>query len=365
MRKYLTYLAAMMAVMILLAPMRAEAESADGFRVEESGTVAIVSGHAADDKVSSLQFTLKVDAVSGAKVEFQFYANAGIQEYRYDQTTKNLNIYLSGTDALFAEGTDTLAVGKILVTDGNGDNASATVSVVEDSLKYVYGTELRTMEDLELPGSVQMGKAPAPVNTPAPTQAPQATPAPTSSPGQNQGGNNGQGGNSGSQGNTGNQGGNSGSQGNTGSQTITTGTQGGTGTSGEGTGSAGNAGAGGGSNSSHGSSNHTSQAGGNGTSGSSADSQSPTPVESDAPDETEGSLPETDADTEESDEDFSDSSLTPSEEDAEEEAAEEEGGIDWIFIAAIAAILLLVAVAVTAVIVLNRKPKISDIWDER
>lgn len=201
-------------VPVTLFSMQVHAASGDGFMLDEKGTVTIVSEHAAKEGVSSLQFSLSVNSADASRVEFQFEgSNAKIADFRYDEGGKKLNVYLAGVDALFAENTDSLTVGRLVVLDGNGGNASAAVSVVEDSLQYVYGTELKRMEGVELPGTVQMGAPPAaevtpeppsptqappeePLETPPPTQAPQPeepvptqapepvwTPAPTQNPG--------------------------------------------------------------------------------------------------------------------------------------------------------------------------------------
>jgi len=348
MRKYHIHLLAAAAVLFLLLPMRV---SADGLNIDAAGNVAIVSDHAAEDGISSLQFSLAVEAASGAQVEFQFLGSARVQEYRYDGETGRMNVYIAGTEALFLEGTDTLAVGKILVSDGTG-SASAAVSVVEDSLLYVYGTDLVTATDLEIPGKVQIGEASQPVVTPPPvtspptdptesTPEPTQTPPPTSNPD-----------------NTGHQG-NNGNQGNTGSQTGT-GAEGSAGSQG---GTAGNGGSHGNAGSNSGNSNGSGSLSGSSMGGSSG-TQTPTAEPSDIPGEPEGSTSEADEDPGESGEDFSESGQISSDEDAEREEEPDDGGISWLIFMVAGAALLLLGVAVMAVAVLKRKPKISDIWDE-
>lgn len=146
-------------------------------RLDEGGTVTIVSQHAAKEGVSSLGFCLSVESANAAGVEFQFgESGAKIKDYRYDEATGSLKVYLAGTEALFASGTDALTVGKIKVLDGSGNEMNATVSVVENSLQYVYGTELKTMQGVELPGAVQIGPAvvqPQPPSDPQPPSEPQ------------------------------------------------------------------------------------------------------------------------------------------------------------------------------------------------
>lgn len=180
-----------MAVSVLLLTfllsVRARAEGDDGFRLDEQGSVTVVSRHAAQEKVSSLCFSLSVDAAGAEKVDFTFNdSNAKVLDYRYDKTTKELKVYVAGTEALFGAGADSLALGRVTAVDGNGKAVEARVSVVEDSLRYVYGTELRTMENVDLPGTVtlaggtaQVTPTPTPAPTPGNTQTPPPQPTPT------------------------------------------------------------------------------------------------------------------------------------------------------------------------------------------
>ena len=175
MRKKILSIVSALFMFAVLLPIQAQAAGRDGFRLDENGTVTVVSQHAASEKVSSMSFSLSVE--SAGTPEFLFNENlAKIQEFRYDTESGKLNIYLAGTEALFAEGADSLAVGKIIVKDESGRETEAKVSVVEDSLQYVYGTEVKTMEDLELPGTVQIGAASTPQVTPPAMVTPTAVP---------------------------------------------------------------------------------------------------------------------------------------------------------------------------------------------
>lgn len=207
MRKYLCNILIALFLFTALPSMRVLAAGRDGFRLDDGGTVTVVSQHAAKEEISSLGFSLLVESDNADKVEFQFEeSNAEILEFRYDENAKKLNIYVAGTEALFAEGTDSLTIGRVIVQDENGGEASAKVSVVEDSLQYVYGAELKTMQELDLPEAVQLGPVrgdspndnddddeadddddnydvpAAPAVTPAPTASPVRTPRPTARP---------------------------------------------------------------------------------------------------------------------------------------------------------------------------------------
>ena len=171
--------------------MQVQAEGSDGFELDGTGTVTLRSQHAAKEEISSLQFSLTVDSAEAAQVEFEFgQNNARIAEFRYDENAKQLNIYMAGVDALFAENTEALTIGKIILRDNSGNAVDGTVSVVENSLQYVYGEELKPMESVEVPGAVLIGpsaqnpppeQTPQPGVTPQPEQTPPAaeeTPAP-------------------------------------------------------------------------------------------------------------------------------------------------------------------------------------------
>lgn len=165
MRKCICFMMISVSLFAALLSLRVQAASGDGLRLDEGGTVTVVSQHAAKEGISSLCFSLSVESANGASVEFQFGdSKAKILDYRYDAAAGNLKVYLAGTEALFAEGTDALTVGKIKVLDGGGNEVTATVSAVENSLQYVYGTEVKTMLEVELPEAVQIG--PAPVEPP-------------------------------------------------------------------------------------------------------------------------------------------------------------------------------------------------------
>ncbi len=181
MRKCICFMMISVSLFAALLSLRVQAASGDGLRLDEGGTVTVVSQHAAKEGISSLCFSLSVESANGASVEFQFGdSKAKILDYRYDAAAGNLKVYLAGTEALFAEGTDALTVGKIKVLDGGGNEVTATVSAVENSLQYVYGTEVKTMLEVELPEAVQIGPAPVepPPSQPENPSTPENPPTP-------------------------------------------------------------------------------------------------------------------------------------------------------------------------------------------
>ena len=148
-------------LLVLLLPLQVLAEgSGDGFRLDQSGTVTLDSSHAAKEGISSCCFSLTVEPENGNHVEFVFAGDlAEIMEYRYNADEKKLNVYVAGKDSLFPEGTESLAIGKVVVTDGSGNSGTATVSVDEGSLQFVYGAEARIMEDVAIPEAVKLGQS--------------------------------------------------------------------------------------------------------------------------------------------------------------------------------------------------------------
>lgn len=187
MKKYLYYILSVLFLSAVLLPIQVRAAGRSGLKLDENGTVTVVLPQAAREGISSLGFSLSVEPAGEASAEFQFNGNmAEILEYRYDKSSGKLNVYVAGTEALFAEGTDSLTIGEVVVRDSSGREAAAGVSFVEGSLQYVHGAELKTVTDMDLPGTVQIGSSSGmtPATTPPATQAPVVTqpPAVTQTP---------------------------------------------------------------------------------------------------------------------------------------------------------------------------------------
>ena len=351
MRKYM--LAAFLAVFVFafLPSMQAQAQSSDGFELDGTGTVTLRSQHAAKEKVSSLQFSLTVESAEAVQVDFEFgQNNARLAEFRYDENEKKLNIYMAGVDALFAENTDALTIGKVIIRNGSGEEAAAKVSVVEDSLQYVYGTELKQMDDVEIPAAVQLGEVPQetppPVNTPEPVQTPDPGAQETPNPGPQ--------------------------------QTPDPGTQNPPDSGNQDDDDDPNDGWNPGWEESNNNSNGTSQSSGNNrkpskTQVASTASRSPQPSTSPEVSVSPSPQPESSSEEELSVEDVEDisseeipseeeinaSAEAPTEEETSGQAVESENGIDWILVVVIIAIVIFVAVAAISIVVLKGK-KDSD-----
>lgn len=186
----------------MLLPMRAFADTDTAFTlsVDQTGAVALVSPDAAQNKISSVQFSLKLGGGNAAAVDLEFsdaVKNAAkIYEARYQPSSATLNVYISGTQPLFAEGVTTLAVGKVTAYDAGGREMAVSARVVDGSIKYVYDGELRgdptptpTPTATPTPGTSYPGPVwpvdpdptplPSLTPTPEPTVKPTATPTPT------------------------------------------------------------------------------------------------------------------------------------------------------------------------------------------
>lgn len=306
-----------MFVWMVLLSARVQAAEKDFIRLDEKGTVTLVSAQMAEDGVSTLTFSISVDTAGADNVEFLFEeCNAKLLEYRYDQKEKKMNIYIAGTKELFPDGTNSLTVGRIVIRDGNGAAASAKAGVVAGSLQYVNGSELRNVEEMEDFGMVQISgtDAPPPQITPPPAASSPPRPeeedrdeedSPTENNPQGTGGNTSGTGNNG--------------QG-TGGRPQGTGNQGGT-------------------------------------------VVVRVPQSTDKPSEPSASpaTPTPELQEDASDANVSDFLQQPSDPSADSEAREEEDGtegqIDWIFVLAVAAIVVFAGVAVMAFVTLNRKPE--------
>ena len=96
--------------------------------------VALALPQEADQSATALRLTFQVEG-GDATAEFLFDQGltSSVQEYRYEETSGRLTVYLAGEEPLFQNGS--LELGSIRLKAQKG--ASATVRVVEDSLELV------------------------------------------------------------------------------------------------------------------------------------------------------------------------------------------------------------------------------------
>lgn len=107
-----------------------------------SADIKIQSSHAAAERITSLQFSVKIDAdANEEEPAFKFSEDlndVAVKEYRYNSGV--MTIYLSGENPLFSDSDEDvfLNVGSITLP-----NTASAVSIVDNSLKYVYGTSVK------------------------------------------------------------------------------------------------------------------------------------------------------------------------------------------------------------------------------
>lgn len=168
---------------LVLLPLKAYAAELQTVSLIASGDraeIVLNFPQAAAEEISSLQISIKVSVNSNrARVEFvQAELSAKIVESRYHSDTNTLNIYIAGTKPLFNKSNPVLSLGYVKIS-GEG-SAAADVEVVENSLKFVRGTELVVQNSgVSYPDAVRIsysqGEAPP---TPSVTDNPAVTDSP-------------------------------------------------------------------------------------------------------------------------------------------------------------------------------------------
>lgn len=106
----------------------AYAASAEGITVTDGGNVTVQSK---EQGVCAFQFSLDVTADEGTEVSFEFDGGLAVRvaEYRYNEDTGIMNIYVADSKPLF-DASESLTVGAV---------KGGTASAVEDSFKLVDG----------------------------------------------------------------------------------------------------------------------------------------------------------------------------------------------------------------------------------
>ncbi len=160
---------AMILALCLWAPQAQASEaidkSTDIIDISEDGTVTLISGHLAEEKLASLQLELKVEeGVAG----FQFSESLGDRLKYCSHGDGTLRIFIAGSEPLLAEGETALVLGTVT---GEG----VRVTPVEDSLQFVRGTRMASQvlteavsqepEPSQPPEEEDTGE-PSPVTTP-------------------------------------------------------------------------------------------------------------------------------------------------------------------------------------------------------
>lgn len=156
MKKNITAVILAVSLLIAMLPMQASAAGTEGDRLvleAEEGTlvVRLVLPNAAEEKLSSLQLSLTLDA--GEFSEFTFEqevtGKAKVYEAYYGNNRRQVNLYIAGTEPLYTGGNDTLTIGSAVVQS----KGSSSVNATGKNVKIVRGTVL---EDKDLSDSVSI-----------------------------------------------------------------------------------------------------------------------------------------------------------------------------------------------------------------
>lgn len=172
MKKWLATL--LLGAALTLTALPVAAQGTDGtVTMNADGSQASVSltlpQEAAQD-VTALRLSFQVDSSNGAKAQFDFNdgLTSSVQQYRYNEETGRLTVYIAGRDELLKDGT--VSLGEIQLDAAHG--TIATVRVVEDSLELVNAAYGKAETTAVAAASVDLSTAD--VETPAPTQTPAA-----------------------------------------------------------------------------------------------------------------------------------------------------------------------------------------------
>lgn len=172
MKKWLATL--LLGAALTLTALPVAAQGTDGtVTMNADGSQASVSltlpQEAAKD-VTALRLSFQVDSSNGAKAQFDFNdgLTSSVQQYRYNEETGRLTVYIAGRDELLKDGT--VSLGEIQLDAAPG--TIATVHVVEDSLELVNAAYGKAETTAVAAASADLSTAD--VETPVPTQTPAA-----------------------------------------------------------------------------------------------------------------------------------------------------------------------------------------------
>ncbi|MEE0709988.1 MAG: hypothetical protein UCO57_14570 [Gemmiger sp.] len=119
--------------------------------------------------VTALRLSFQVESSNGAKAQFDFDDGlpSSVQQYRYNEETGRLTVYIAGRDEFLKNGT--VSLGEIQLDAAPG--TVATVRVVEDSLELAnaaYGkAETTSVAGTSVDLSTAEEETPVPTQTPA------------------------------------------------------------------------------------------------------------------------------------------------------------------------------------------------------
>lgn len=128
-------------ICLLAGPIAIQADTIEKIilTAKENQVEAVLIPSDTKDTIRSLQLSFQIKAKQGKvlkeHVQFKFHQNikSDVQEWRYQEDTGRLTVYLSGDEHLYAQ--DELRLGTVELKLAAGTKAE--VSVIEDSLKTV------------------------------------------------------------------------------------------------------------------------------------------------------------------------------------------------------------------------------------
>lgn len=160
MKKHFLSLFLCLVLFTLLLPASAFAESGAVTLTprQDSAGVTVTLPQGVDSGVTSLRLSFQVQLTGGdsektsAQFSFDGALPGSVREYRYDARTGRLNLYVAGRDKLFTD--NTVRLGSLVLTSSDAAGATASVSVVENSLELANaahgaekpGVDVQTVE---------------------------------------------------------------------------------------------------------------------------------------------------------------------------------------------------------------------------
>lgn len=182
-----------LACCFLLPGVRAEASAQDVILTAKENKVEVTVG-ALDEDAYSMQLALDVKVTEGnadTKISFEFAPGiaGSVKQYRYDQDTGTLNIYISGGQDQKLSKDQELGIGKVVVDAGTG-SASATVDVRQGSLQIVNDAyDLYRFAEINASPTqkVTVGESSTETPSPEPGEKEEPSEAPDSSQGSSSG----------------------------------------------------------------------------------------------------------------------------------------------------------------------------------
>lgn len=150
-KKFFIGAAAFLTLSMLCPIHTIEASANNSVKIDDCNNIILLSDDTETDGISSIQLCLDVKTNTDAEISFIFSPEnyVKVSEYRYNADADCLNIYMSDSRSLFHD-TDSLQIGRVSATDGNGNEVDVNVSAKQDALKYVYHTALVDNETIDI-----------------------------------------------------------------------------------------------------------------------------------------------------------------------------------------------------------------------